>query len=73
MGRKSKKVIGGSKTKMVTSRSVKGGIIMRDAESGRFVAVESRACVLLASKRSESAAKAIAAKRSAAMKRLADR
>lgn len=59
--------------KSTTTSKVKGGRIARDAKSGRFVSVETPDGVSRQSAKSAAAVKEVSAKRSAALRRLADR
>ena len=60
-------------TKRCVETPVKGGWVKREAATGRFVEVRSETGVSRSSAHSNGSLKEISARRSAAMKRLADR
>lgn len=60
-------------TQLAKISKVKGGRIVRDAITGRFISVETAHGVTKRSAKSVAVAKEVAAKRSSALKRLADR
>ena len=60
-------------TKRCVETPVKGGWVKRDVVTGRFVEVRSENGVSRSSARSNESLKKVSARRSAAMKRLADR